>query len=239
MTDEDLPRVPPDVAQAAASLGFPLEGALGEKLAAFLANLLATNRAFNLTAITQPQEAWTRHVLDSLSLAPHLTELPSDARVADVGSGGGLPGIPLALALPALSFTLVEATAKKASFLTKAARDLQLANVAVRAVRAEDFGQSAARETFDAVTARALSRLPVLLELTLPLLRVGGRLLAIKGGQAQQEIEEAEAALRVLGGSVREVVPTATGQLVIVEKRGPTPQKYPRRPGEPKRSPLR
>jgi 16S rRNA (guanine527-N7)-methyltransferase len=158
--------------------------------------------------------------------------------VVDVGSGGGLPGIPLAIALPDRHFTLLEATGKKARFLVDVSRALGLCNVQVVEQRAESFGQGEGRARFDAVTARAVSRLPVLLELTLPLLRPDGVCLALKGEQADLEVKEAERALRVLGGVVRDLVRTPTGTIVRVDKRGATPGKYPRRPGEPKRSPL-
>jgi 16S rRNA (guanine527-N7)-methyltransferase len=188
--------------------------------------------------VTSLEEAWTKHAADSLSLVPELRALPAGAKVADVGSGGGLPAIPLALALPELQFTLVESTGKKARFLEEAASALGLSNVKVTAERAESFGQSAARESFDAVTSRALSRLPVLLELCLPLLRVGGLKLAIKGEQAELEVEEAARALSVLGARVEGLWRGPTGTVVKIRKHAHTPARYPRLPGEPKRRPL-
>lgn len=204
----------------------------------YLERLLETNQSFNLTAITDPVEAWDKHVLDSLSLLPDLRELAAGSKVVDVGSGGGLPAVPLAIALPALEFTLLEATGKKARFLQEVARELGLDNIHVVCERAENFGQGPAREGFDACTSRAVSRLPVLLELTLPLLRVGGLGLSIKGEQAAQEVEEAKNALRVLAANVEDTRRTATGVIIRVRKTAPTPAKYPRRPGEPKRAPL-
>ena len=231
-------QIPSDVKQGAAALGADLDGPLGAGLALFLARLLEANRAFNLTAITDLDAAWQRHVLDSLSLLPSLAADPALQRIVDVGSGGGLPGLPLALALPERSFTLLEATGKKAAFLAEVSQELGLRNVTVVPERAESFGQGAGRAHFDAATARALSRMPVLLELTLPLLRVGGMCFALKGEQAQAEIEEARRALSLLGGEVRETRRTPTGTIVIIDKPRPTPPRYPRRPGEPKRSPL-
>lgn len=204
----------------------------------FLERLLETNRSFNLTAITDPNEAWDKHVLDSLSLLPDLRELAADSSIVDIGSGGGLPALPLAIALPGLRFTLLEATAKKASFLEATARDLGLGNVSVVCDRAENFARGPEREGFQAATSRAVSRLPVLLELTLPLVAVGGVSLAIKGEQAAQEVEEAENALKVLKASVEELRRTPTGVVTRIRKLAATPAKYPRRPGEPKRSPL-
>jgi 16S rRNA (guanine527-N7)-methyltransferase len=165
--------------------------------------LLKANEALNLTAITDPQEAWTRHILDSLTLLPLLAELPEGAKVIDVGSGGGLPGLPLAIVMPHLSFTLLEATGKKIEFLRAAAAGLGLSNVSVIQDRAEQMGQDRGernatgregghREAYDAVTARAVGRLAVLAELTVPLAKAeGGLVLLIKGQKADEELTEA------------------------------------------------
>jgi 16S rRNA (guanine527-N7)-methyltransferase len=228
----------PEVVERAAQYGVALEGAMGAQLARYLDRLLETNRAFNLTAVTEPAAAWEKHIVDSLSLAPALRARSDLARVVDVGSGGGLPGIPLAIALPDRSFTLLEATGKKARFLAEVAAELGLSNVRVVEDRAESYGQGAGRGHYDAVTSRAVSRLPVLLELTLPLLRARGLCLALKGEQAELEVQEAARALRLLGGAVRDLERTPTGTIIRVEKCAPTPDKYPRRPGEPKRTPL-
>ena len=230
--------VPERVLEEARAFGLDLSGTPGEQLASYLAHLLETNRAFNLTSITDLDEAWTKHVLDSLTLAPELATLPAGARVVDVGSGGGLPAIPLAIVRPDLAFTLLEATAKKARFLADTAARLGLGNVIVASERAESFGQGPGRATFDVATSRALSRLPVLLELTLPLLKVGGTSVAIKGEQAELEVDEARRALTLLHGEVTGTRRTATGVIVRIRKRADTPARYPRRPGEPKRAPL-
>src|SRR5262245_30888345 len=131
--------IPSDVLAGAQALGLDLSGALGARLEQYLELLLETNRSFNLTAVTDREDAWTKHVSDSLSLVPDLRGLAPGSQVADVGSGGGLPAIPLALALPELSFTLVEATGKKARFLEETAQALGLSNVRVAAERAESF----------------------------------------------------------------------------------------------------
>lgn len=204
----------------------------------YLERLLETNRSFNLTAITDPVEAWSKHVLDSLTLLPDLRALAAGSSVVDVGSGGGLPALPLAIVLPTLRFTLLEATAKKARFLEQTASELGLTHVTVVSDRAETFGRGPERERFDATTSRAVSRLPILLELSLPLIKTHGLCLAIKGEQAALEIAEAKHALQVLRAEVEDTRRTATGVVIRIRKRGPTPAKYPRRPGEPKRAPL-
>ncbi len=230
--------VPSEVIADVKAFGVDLSGAVGAQLGTYLALLLETNRSFNLTAVTSIEEAWHRHVSDSLSLVPDLSVLPKGSRVVDLGSGGGLPGIPLAVALPELHFTLVEATGKKARFLTETATALGLTNVSVKNERAEDFAHGPDRARFDAATSRALSRLPVLLELSLPLLRVGGFKLAIKGEQAEQEAQEAKRALETLGGQLDGLRRTATGTVVKVLKVAQSPARYPRPSGEPKRRPL-
>lgn len=229
------------------------------RLETYLRLLLETNRQFNLTAVTEPAQAWMRHIFDALTLLPLLDaceegEETADASrppaagsgqervtsVIDVGSGGGLPGIPLAVARPDVRFTLLEATGKKADFLARVAGELGLGNVEVLRERAETVGQDHRRwrERFDAVIARAVGPLPVLLELTVPLARVGGVVLAIKGERAGEEIEAAKAALHALHSAVIDTVRTPTGTIVVVEKRRATPRLYPRAPGEPKRRPL-
>ena len=178
-------------------------------------------------------------VEDSLVLLEHLGDA---RRLVDVGSGGGLPGLPLKIARPELVVTLVEADQAKAAFLVQACARLDLSDVEVVARRAEDVGRDPRyREAFDVAVARAVAPLPVLVELCLPLVRVGGRLLAQKTDK--EPITPAERAIEVLGGS-RATIEQArsavrrTGTLVIVEKVRPTPAPYPRRPGLARRKPL-
>lgn len=180
-----------------------------------------------------------RLVEDSLVLLHHL----GAARlVVDVGSGGGLPGLPLKIMRPDLALTLVEADQAKAAFLVQACASLGLKDVDVVARRAEEVGQDPRyRERFDVAVARALAPMPVLVELCLPLVRVGGRLLAQK--TETEDVGGAAHAIDVLGGSLRAVADAPSGArqggtVVIVDKVRPTPASYPRRPGLPKRKPL-
>lgn len=176
---------------------------------------------------------------DALVLLDHL----GDARtLVDVGSGGGLPGLPLKIARPELELTLVESDQAKAAFLIRACAALDLAGVDVVARRAEEVGQdSRYRERFDVAVARALAPMPVVAELCLPLVRVGGRLLAQKTDR--EDIGAAGHAMQVLGGSIEAVVPAPStarrsGTVVVVGKVRPTPSAYPRRSGVPGRKPL-
>jgi 16S rRNA (guanine527-N7)-methyltransferase len=178
-------------------------------------------------------------VADSLVLLDHLG---SARTLVDVGSGGGLPGLPLKIARPELEVTLVEADEAKAAFLVQAAARLGLSGVEVLARRAEDVGRDDRyRERFDAAVARALAPMPVLAELCLPLVRVGGRLLAQKTDV--DEIEAARHAIELLGGTLESVQPAPStarhsGVVAVVAKVNPTPAAYPRRAGVPGRKPL-
>src|SRR5438270_8305269 len=178
-------------------------------------------------------------VEDSLVLLEHLGEAH---RLVDVGSGGGLPGLPLKIARPDLAITLIEADQAKAAFLVQACARLELEDVEVLARRAEEIGRDGRyRESFDVAVARAVAPLPVLVELCLPLVRVGGRLLAQK--TSAEDVAAAQNAIDMLGGSPASVVAApssarGSGTVVIVHKVRPTPAGYPRRTGVPARRPL-
>jgi len=233
--------IPPseEFLRAAEQFGIAFEADELEKCGQYLACLREANQVMNLTRIVESDVAWMRHILDSLTLLPFLVE-GNAMRVVDVGSGGGTPGLPLAIACSGVNFTLLEATGKKAAFLKRTAEVLGLKNVEVLQDRAESAGSvgSAWRESFDMATARALGPMPVLLELTVPLVRVGGHVLAIKGERASEEIAEARTALHELHCEIAAVHGTPTGKVVVVEKLRATPKKFPRSPGEPKRAPI-
>lgn len=231
--------MPQSVEEVLAAQGVALEPGDGQRLQRYLALLLEANERFNLTAIRDAGEAWTRHVQDSLTLVPFIVSAEAKTLI-DVGSGGGLPGIPLAIALPNVQVTLLEATGKKAAFLRETAAALELANVRVVAERAETVGQDhiGFRERFDVATSRAVGRLSVLLELTVPLVRELGHVLAIKGEQAAAEVAEAKRALHLLHSHCVDTVRTPTGTVVVIQKQRKTARLYPRLPGEPSRRPL-
>lgn len=236
-----MPLQPPaEFLEAARAYGVVFEDQDLPRLARYLGLLLDANARFNLTAITDPGEAWMRHVFDALTLLGPLADLPEGAEIADVGSGGGAPAIPLAIVMPRARFTLIESTGKKARFLRETIGALGLDNAAVIDRRAEDAGRAReTRERFDAVTARAVGRINVVAELCAPLAKVGGVVLLIKGAKAQEELDEAQTALHRLHLAEAGTIQTPTGRIVALEKQRATPKMYPRRPGEPKRDPLR
>ncbi len=220
------PLTPPEgFAARLLAIGVTLDDATIVKLGDFLARMLAMNELMNLTAIKDPVDAWDKHVLDSLTLLPHLAELPAGARLVDVGSGGGVPGIPLAIARPDLQVTLVEATQKKATFLVTVAAALGLTNVSVRAERAEQLGKGDLRGMFDAVTARAVGRLVMLVPLTSPFARAGGIVLLIKGQRAEEEIAEASWVLGRQRVTLVKTIPTPTGKIVMLRRAGEEPKR--------------
>jgi len=224
--------------------GIALEPGETETLARFISLMLACNEVVNLTAIKDPDSAWERHVFDALSLLPFFEAFSEGTggklSVADVGSGGGVPAIPLAVVRPDCDFTLIESTGKKAAFLTHAIDRLRLPNVRVLKARAEDIGQDhrTHRGRYDIVTARAVGRIIVTSELTAALAKVGGMVLRTKGEKAAEELEEAAPAMEKLGLAHAGTRETPTGRIVALEKIAPTPRPYPRRAGEPKRTPI-
>ena len=193
--------------------------------------MLERNRTTNLTAVRDPEKAWDRLILGSLRVldAHHFR---GDERVADVGSGGGLPGIPLKLALPGLRLTLVESDQRKADFLRDVIGTLGLNGTMVEGRRAEEVGRDPShREAYDVVVTRAAARAPVAAEYCLPLLRVGGTLLALA---RTRDWQAASRAVGQLGGRLGGEVAGA----VVVDKARPTPDAYPRRVGTPGKRPL-
>ncbi|HEX4795444.1 MAG TPA: 16S rRNA (guanine(527)-N(7))-methyltransferase RsmG [Humisphaera sp.] len=170
-----------------------------EQFSRYLDLLFAANQTMNLTRIVDRPTAEVQHIGDSLTLLPYL---PAGAiSIADVGSGGGVPGIPLAIARPDATVLLIESTKKKAAFLRQAVAELKLANVQISDDRAEDVGHSARRESFDVVIARAVATLDWLAEWCLPLVKLGGHMLAMKGARAAEELPLSQRAIRMLGGS--------------------------------------
>jgi 16S rRNA (guanine527-N7)-methyltransferase len=233
------------LAAEAPALAAALPPTFGDSVERYIELLLAANARLNLTRITEPDAVARLHLLDALSALPLLDEVaPSSA--LDLGSGGGVPGIVLALARPDVRWTLVDSVAKKCDALREFIAELGIRSTNVVADRAEAIGRDPAhRERYDVVTARACAALPVLVEYALPLGTVGGALLAWKGPMtsSDDELVAGTRAAAVLGGGTPEFSPTGLAALgergfVVVTKERQTPDAYPRRPGEPGRRPL-
>ena len=191
----------------------------------------------------EQERLWERHLDDAFGLAAIRRPKPGE-RWADLGSGAGLPGLPLAVAHPATSFTLIDAHRRRLDWIEDTATRLHLNNITVVHARLEDYGRGAARESFDVATARALGSLPVVAELGLPLVAVGGQLLVPRGQPESDELEQAASACEQLGGRIDDVIPNLSspidriGFVVIMAKIAATSPRFPRRSGMPARTPL-
>jgi len=207
--------------------------------------VLERNEVVNLTSVTEPLEFVETQLLDSLACAGR-PEIESARRVADIGSGAGFPGLPLALLYPEKEFLLTDALRKRTEFAREAAAALGLSGVTAIHARAEEAGREAAyRERFDLAVCRAVAALPVVLEYTLPFVKVGGRLIAYKTVRAEGEIGDSRLALAQLGASpdmeiitYTDLLPGSGHALYVGVKTRPTPDKYPRRAGVPAKVPL-
>ena len=204
--------------------------------------LIDWNQRMNLTSIVDYDEVQVKHFLDSLTLALAFSKLPE--RVLDVGTGAGLPGMALKILYPGIELTLIDSVRKKASFLDHLIDTLGLDGVAVVAGRAEELAhEDRYRQHFDVVVSRGVARLATLLELTLPFCAVGGVVVAMKKKDVDDELNEAEAAIGVLGGRLKSVMHLRLKELddralVIIDKVTDTPERYPRRSGIPQKRPL-
>jgi 16S rRNA (guanine527-N7)-methyltransferase len=215
----------------ASAAGLQLSDSQLAAFSRYLDLLDAANQTMNLTRITDRAQAELLHIADALTLLKFLPAGPHT--LADLGSGGGVPGIPLAIARPDAKILLVESTRKKANFLRETAATLGLQNVEVSDQRAEDLGRSDRRGMFHIVTARAVALLPWLIEWAMPLLRKSGKLLAMKGERAGEELAASKRAIRLLHAGEPVVTPAplpgSEGHVIIqIAKPGPTPDTYPR-----------
>lgn len=206
--------------------------------------LLTWNARINLTAIADPPELAIKHYLDALTLGRVLPTIEG-RRLIDIGAGAGFPGLPLAIAFPRLQLTLMDSTAKKLRFIDEVADKLELDNLRTLHARAEDAGQDQVhREAYDFAVARAVVRMPALAEYALPLCKLGGQVIAMKGMSAYDETNAAAKAIDLLGGelfSIEEVnLPTLDNPryLVVIDKVQPTPKRFPRKAGIPTRQPI-
>jgi 16S rRNA (guanine527-N7)-methyltransferase len=206
--------------------------------------LIDWNARHSLTAIADPRQIRIKHFLDSLSCILAIKDTPAH-RIIDVGTGAGFPGLPLKILDPTIHLTLVESVGKKAAFCEHICRELGINNVEIIRERAEAVGHSTQiREKFDWAAARAVASLPVLVEYLLPLVRIGGCALAMKGENGPAEVQSAQPGIEMLGGQVKQLIPvTLPGvederYLIVIEKIAATPDRYPRRVGIPAKRPL-
>jgi len=231
----------------ARKLGLHLNQRQLEQFYIYYQELMDWNQRMNLTSITDYEEVQVRHFLDSLTVTLALKQQMGDGgfRLIDVGTGAGLPGIPLKILLPDVKLVLLDSTAKKAGFLHHLRNKLGLDNVEIVVGRAEEVAhETQYREKFEVVLSRAVAPLPTLAELTLPFCTIGGSFIAQKKGAIDLEISKTANAISLLGGKLRgaERVDleefTDERWLVIIDKVMPTPHQYPRRPGMPAKRPI-
>ncbi len=213
-----------------------------EKLSRYYELLIEWNEKMNLTAITEPEDVALKHFADSLSLLSHL-DLRQGSSVIDVGTGAGFPGMVLKIARPDIRLTLLDSLKKRLTFLDEVCSELGMDDVALIHSRAEDGSRTDLRDSFDCAVSRAVASLNVLCEYDMPYVKVGGRFIAMKGKDAQTEIDEAESAVKELCGEIKAVHSFELGAagercIIEIEKTAPTPGRYPRKSKAIKNKPL-
>lgn len=224
--------------QGLPQLGLSLPEETCQRLCAFGQAVVEQNKVMNLTAITQPEQVAKLHLLDSISLL-QIMDL-TGKKVIDVGCGAGFPGVPLKIACPGMKLTLLDSLGKRMHWLEQILPTLGVEAECVTARAEEAIAQR--REQYDIATSRAVARLNILLELTAPYVKVGGFVLAMKGTAAEEELQEAKQAIKVLGLQTRQVqtfpIDGTAHTVIVLEKVAPTPAKYPRRYAKIKQEPL-
>ena len=214
-----------------------------EQFFEYMKLLIEWNEKINLTAITEPDEIILKHFIDSITI---LKEIKNDARIVDVGTGAGFPGIPLSIMNPTPKITLVDSLNKRLIFLQEVVKKLKLENIEIVHARAEELGQNKKyRESFDVATSRAVANLSTLSEYLIPLVRINGKVISMKAGDTQDEIDGAKKAIKVLGGKIEKVDEFNLPQtdirrtIILIKKEEKTPNKYPRKAGTPSKDPIK
>lgn len=235
---------PEQFAEKLQEKGIALSDRQFEQFAIYFQTLVEWNEKINLTALTSEADVYLKHFYDSISAAFYY-DFNQVTHVCDVGAGAGFPSIPLKICFPHLHITIVDSLKKRIGFLNHLAEQLHIENVSFYHSRAEDFGRDASfRESFDMVMARAVARMSVLSELCLPLCKIGGVFIAMKGAQANEELAGADKAVTFLGGKTTTVRTFSLPQedsersIIMVNKKNKTPKKYPRKPGTPNKDPI-
>ena len=230
--------------QGCQEMGIVLDGEQRQQFVDFYEYLVEKNKVMNLTGITEFQEVLVKHFLDSLACVKAV-DIKKVKRMMDVGTGAGFPGVPLKIAFPHLEACLLDSLKKRVNFLEETFDLLKLTDITAVHGRAEEYAKNKNyRESFDLCVSRAVSNLATLSEYCLPYVKVGGSFISYKSGTVQEEAEQAEKAVKILGGKIRDVVyfslPDSEIQrsLVVIEKVKSTPGKYPRKAGTPLKEPL-
>lgn len=228
--------------QALAEMNIDISKESYEKFEKYYALLIDWNEKMNLTAITEPQQVAVKHFADSLTILKHL-EIEKNAKVIDIGTGAGFPGIPLKIVRDDLDLTLLDSLNKRLVFLQNVCDELNITAKTIHSRAEEASRNKNYREVYDYAFSRAVAQLNLLCELCLPYVKKGGFFAAMKGPDAQSEIANAENAVELLGGKIKEIkefsLPDNSGRtLVIIEKIKPTPEKYPRHGSKIKSKPL-
>lgn len=218
-----------------------IDNSQAERFYNYMNLLIEWNEKINLTAITEPDEVILKHFVDSLTINKYIE---SGMKLIDVGTGAGFPGIPISIANNELDITLLDSLNKRIIFLNEVIEKLNLENIITIHSRVEDFAVKN-REKYDIATSRAVAGLNVLLEYLLPLVKVGGKCICMKGSNAEEEINEAKNAIKILGGEIEKIEEIELPEsdikrtIIIVKKVKETPKKYPRKAGLPSKEPIK
>lgn len=214
-----------------------------EKFYKYMNLLIEWNKKINLTAIIEPKEIILKHFIDSLTINKYIKD---NSKIADVGTGAGFPGIPLKIIRPDIQLVLVDSLNKRINFLNEVIEQLNLKNIETIHIRIEEFGQNTKyREKFDYSTARAVANLSTLSEYLLPVVKVGGQVICMKGSNIQDEINQSKKALSILGGTLNSIEEFKlaetenTRNIILIDKIKNTPNKYPRKAGLPSKDPIK
>lgn len=225
-------------------LGITLDEIQKKQFTDFYEYLVEKNKVMNLTGITEFQEVLVKHFLDSLACVKAV-DMSQIKRIMDIGTGAGFPGVPLKIAFPHLEACLLDSLKKRVNFLEETFQMLKLENITAIHGRAEEYAKNKQyRETYDLCVSRAVSNLATLSEYCLPYVKTGGYFISYKSGTVQEEVEQAQKAVKILGGKIQDVVyfqlPDSEIQrsLVVIEKIKATPGRYPRKAGTPLKEPL-
>lgn len=214
-----------------------------EQFYTYMNLLLEWNEKINLTAITEPKEVILKHFVDSLTISAYIKK---GSKLVDMGTGAGFPGIPLKILRDDIEITLVDSLNKRINFLNEVIKELELREISTVHARAEEFGQNKKyREKFDIATSRAVANLSTLSEYLVPLVKLEGKIICMKGSEVKEEVENAKNAIKILGGKMEKEesfnLPNSDMKrnLVIIKKIKNTPAKYPRKPGTPAKEPIK